>query len=128
METIPAPQNEAANTANRIIRSLVFDVALKSAKAALIVEAPWIAWPVVSQLFDFVMNALGERFYIAIAEHSTFLIIDLQTEAKRRQYDAAVEELGRVLPEGDIHAIEAAKQKFKHTLRRLVRTGGESRP
>lgn len=115
----------ATDTADAIIHAAIYDVAVTAAKSAAVAEAPWIAYPVISQVFDFLLSRFADWIYGALDKAVVFAIIDLETEAERRAYDEAVAALKQVIqpingvPDAD--AITKAQAEFKKHLADLIR-------
>lgn len=127
MGDVPATENRSAGIVNSIERGAI-NIGMKAAKIAATAAAPFLGWPVISQLVDYVLNKIGDYFYVWIAEHSTFLIIDMQTEAEKKAYLQSVVDLQKAQTSGDQNAIDQAHKKLKEDLARLVRWDGSAHP
>ncbi len=122
------PVNKPATLVNRILHGLIFGVAISGARAAAVAGAPWLKLPFLSQLLDLVLNFVGKRIYLALAESSTFLIIDWQTEAQQKEYDKAVGDLKGAIDQGDPDAVKKAQEEFMRRLKDLVNFDGGAKP
>lgn len=117
--------SNATELATKIIHAAVFDVAVKGARMAAVAEAPWLAYPVISQIFDFLLNHFAEWVFTALDNAVAFSIIDIETEAQREAYEEAVSVLRTTLnpltgvPDAD--AIAKAEAEFKKRLGDLIR-------
>lgn len=115
----------STDIADKIIHAAVYDVAVQSARAAAIAEAPWIASPVISQIFDLLLGKFADWVFAALDKAVTFAIIDLETEAQRAAYDDAVAAFKLAIqpPTGapDADAIAKAEAEFKRRLADLIR-------
>jgi hypothetical protein len=124
-QTLERTMSTSTDLADELIHAAIYDVALRAAKAAAVAEAPWIGWPVFSQMFDFMLNRFADWIYDALDKAVVFAIIDLETEAQRRAYDEAVAAFKQVLspPTGvpDADAIAKAEAEFKKRLADLIR-------
>lgn len=127
MGDVPTHTNPIATVINKALRIIV-DLGVGSIKAALVVQAPWLGWPVVSNVVDYFLNAFGDRFYIYLAQHETLLVIKFQTKAEKDTYVSAMDEFKTVLPGGDREAIEAARKKAEDALARLIHWDGSAPP
>ena len=119
-------ENAKADAVNALIQRLIFDVAVKAAKASAVQQAPWLGFPVFSQLCDFFLNFFGEYIYSALSQGATFTIINSQTTAATIAYHEAVNEVEAAHENGDPDAISKAKENFKQTLGRLIRWDSNS--
>jgi hypothetical protein len=139
MGDTPATDNQTVATVDAALKSLVNDVVIAAAKAAAIAEAPWLSWPVISNLFDALLNWIGGYVYKAMAEWTTMGVIDVQTWIENSNYQKALADLKAARDEavsnlqaagqaGDTSAIEAAKQKFKDAFQNLVHWDGSHTP
>jgi hypothetical protein len=139
MGDAPSTTNSAAQAVDSALKSIINDVVISAAKAAAVAAAPWLAWPVVSQLFDALLGWIGGYVYTAMAEWSTIGVIDVQTWIEKSDYqtaltqlkaarDEAVQNLQAAGKAGDQNAINAAKQKFKDAFQSLVHWDGSATP
>lgn len=139
MADTPATDNQAVKIVDDFLKGIVNDVVIAAAKAAAMAAIPWLAWPVISQLFDALLNWIGDYIYTAMAEWSTVGVIDVQTWIENSDYKTAVTQLADARNEaiknlraagtsGDQDAINAAKQKFKDTFQNLVHWDGSHNP
>lgn len=117
--------SDATDLADEMIHAAIYDVALKAAKASAVAEAPWLAWPVFSQVFDFLLGRFADWIYDALDKAIVFAIIDLETEAQRRAYDDAVAAFKSALQPAtgvpDANVIAQAEAEFKKRLADLIR-------
>lgn len=120
--------NPPAQKIDAIINFVVFDVAVKAAKTALVAEAPWIGWPVISQISDYLINWFATAFYRQISLFATFVIIDQQASAQSHAYCIAEGKVRKLLLTGDQNAINEAVEEYKATLYNLVRYNGSLTP
>ncbi len=123
----PATENRAATIVNKVLEKAI-DLGMRAAKGAAVAAAPWIGWPVISQLTDFFLAQIGKFFYKFLAEHATFIVIDFQTEAEKKAYLESVDRLKLAQQAGDEHAIQEARDKFKSDLARLIHWDGHATP
>src|ERR1044072_3740741 len=80
--------SDATKAADEIIHAAVFDVGENAARALALSEAPWLGWPVISVIFDKLLNRFAGWIYEALDKQVTFVIIDIETEAQRKAYDS----------------------------------------
>lgn len=125
MGEIPSTENGAASIARRIVETVV-NGAITSAKALALVQAPWLNWPVVKQVFDYLMGKISTALIKAMGDYSTFVIIDLQTSAQRDAYLRAMDALKAADAAGDPNAIDEALKEARARLGNLIRFDGSS--
>jgi hypothetical protein len=139
MGDAPTTTNSAAQAVDSALKSIINDVVISAAKAAAVAALPWLSWPVISQLFDALLNWIGGYVYTAMAEWSTIGVIDIQTWMENSDYqkalsdlkaarDQAVKDLQTAGQAGDQNAINTAKQNFKNTFQNLVHWDGSATP
>jgi hypothetical protein len=131
------PSKSTVQAVGSDLKALVMDVIIASAKAAAMTEAPWLAWPVFSQLFEALLRWMGTLFFQAVAEWSTIESVDVQTWIEKKDYqtaltnlklahDEALQKLKQAGKAGDSNAILTAKQNFKKAFQSLVHWDGSS--
>jgi hypothetical protein len=105
------------------VKSLIFDVVLGAAVNSITAAVPFLSLPVIKPLFVFVVTKIAGAIYNELERYVSFTLIDIRTNEEKRQYLAAVGELKVVheSPTATPEEIELAKQKFKNTLRDLIR-------
>lgn len=122
--------DKATSIADSAVHSVIFDVVLKMVKGQILAAAPWLKIPIISNIFDFVMNQIADRFYEQLARFVDFKIIDAETGAQNNDYKAAVtnlqDQISRPLetfpnPEARNEQIEKAKQNLRDKLDALAR-------
>ena len=139
MGDAPTTTNSAAQAVDSALKSIINDVVISAAKAAAVAALPWLSWPVISQLFDALLNWIGGYVYTAMAEWSTIGVIDIQTWMENSDYqralsdlkaarDQAVKDLQTAGQAGDQNAINTAKQNFKNAFQNLVHWDGSASP
>ena len=127
MAEIPAPQNHAANLINKILEVAIMDVGVRLAKAAAVAELPFLGWPGISQVFDYLLQKIGRYFYLGGAQFATFNIIDAQIRGELGAVNEVIPELQRAIESGDPEAIKKAEEEFKKRYADLIRSNGEAR-
>jgi MFS superfamily sulfate permease-like transporter len=120
--TIPAPENKPLDTTEDVSRS-IFSIAVEMAIDYILAEVPALAIPVIKSIFVFIVHKLTDILYEQLRTLVAFSIISVQVEKERKKYEAAVTELKQAQASGDPLTHEQAKQKFKDSLRDLVRFG-----
>lgn len=100
-----------------------FTIGLVAGKAALRIYLPWLNWPIISQLFNLIVDRYGAMIDKEFQLGATFLIIDIQTDAEKRAYDEATDALKQAHSIGDTDAIQKAKDEYKKKLAELIHFG-----
>lgn len=121
------PLNKTASSVNKVISAAV-NLGMDAAKAALIVEAPWLKTPVLNWMTNFLFDFIGNKIYVYFAEHSTFIVVDLQSMQKKKDYLDALERLRKSQEFGDRDAIEKEKEALRKRLADLIRWPGTASP
>ena len=139
MSDAPTTSNTAAQAVDGVLKALINDVVIAAAKAAAVTEVPWLAWPVVSQLFDALLNWIGGYVYTAMADWTTIGVIDVQAWTENADYQnqldllkvasaQAVQRIQAASQVGDQNAIAETKTKFKNAFQKLVHWDGSATP
>lgn len=126
MADAPTTVNGPATTVNKIIHFALFDVALKAAEAAIIVQAPVLGWPVVNSIFNWCMEYAGGFVYQYFAHVMTFQIIDMQVGHEKDNYTKAEAALRAAHLSGDPNALAKALADFKAAAVPLIRYDGSA--
>jgi len=124
MTTIPAPVNKTVETADAIIQFALYQVAVKALTTYARAQFSFLNLPVVSQLFNLLVNSITDQLYKFLAQTATFTIIDLQVSAEKAAYAKTEAALRAVHLTGSQEAINAATINFKSALAGLVRFNG----
>jgi hypothetical protein len=103
------------------------EVGVKLAKTALVVELPFLGWPGISQVVDYLLGKIANYFYLSTAQFATFQIIEAQAKAELEAYNLTIEELKKAVVSEDQAAIEKAREEFKKKLQDLIQFNGEAR-
>lgn len=120
--------------AESIIKTLIFEVAVKAAVASAISALPILGVTPLRQIFTFIVEKVATLVYKELSRFVVFSIIDIKNERDLKEYQEAVNNLETILktpaahydhgPEGvnkkEIE-IEKAKQEYKARLAALVR-------
>lgn len=118
--------NQAVSAADAIIKNAEFTIGLQIAKTSAVADFPWLGWPVISQLFDLVLNWFAEYVYRGMTGVVNQAIIDAQTGKEKADYAAAKAKLHDIAATGNSGDIAAADIEFQETLARLVHFDGSA--
>lgn len=118
--------NQTANAADTVIQRLIFDVALQAAMAAAIADSPWLGLPVIKQLLSSLLQVVAGYIYKALAVHVSFAIINAQTLAEQKDFEASTSALAEAFKKGDDNEIQVATDNVKRALRSLIGWDGDA--
>lgn len=72
------------------VHRLVFDVGLKAGMGALVLEFPFLGWPLISQAFTYVVLKIADAIYEPLSKFVKFSVIDARVDAERKAAEAAL--------------------------------------
>lgn len=124
----PSTVNTPAKTAAQVINFAVFQLGIKTVKAKMVAAFPFLAWPVISQVVDILLNWIGVLMYENSANFVTFTIINFQTAAQKNAYIKAEGELRKAELSGNPEVFDEATKKFKSALADVVHWNGSYTP
>ncbi len=127
MPEIPAPVNPEAKAVDDAIHAAVFDIALEGYRKEAVALFPWLAFPVISQIFGLFTKSIAERFYQELSKFAVIRVIEAQTDREKADYRSAVVGLHVAQGSPDPLVREKAEERFRETLRRLVQFEGVER-
>jgi hypothetical protein len=107
-------------TADQLAQDLVYNAAVKAVTVEATAAAPWLGLPVVSTIFQYVLNWIAGKIYTVLSEWVEFKVIQLKTDAEKQAYDAAVAQLQAAQTSGDPNALEQAKTDFSDAFSKLI--------
>lgn len=119
--------NGAANDLNGVIHAIV-GAAIVGAETAAKAAVPWLAWPIVAQLFDYLASKFGDLIYTELATSATFFVINFQTAEEKSAYIDSLNNLQIAQSGGDADAIAKALQQARDNLGKLIHSDGSSTP
>ena len=117
------PVNQAAQTANTIIKSI--ESALEPLiQNYLIEQVPALGLPVIKTITDGIENIVENALTKYIETGTDFIIIDLQTSSENSQLVSARANYIKALQSGDQAAIAAARQVYDQAISSLANDDG----
>lgn len=125
MGDTPQTKNSWAVALNNIVHVL-FTVGLKAGSEAIKTSAPFLRLPIISWLFDFIVNRFGDMIDQEIQMNLTFMIIDLQTANEVKAYQESLDALKKANAAKDQDAINKAKEEYKKKLADLIHFDGST--
>jgi uncharacterized membrane protein len=123
-DAVPLPGTSSEyDRIEKLINTLVFDVAFDQLISRILNEVPFLGYPVIKQIFTFTTRKLLQLFYTFIEKELSKLVISAEVEAERKAYDAAVIALKEQLSKQEVNPdeIERARQEMRNRLRDLIR-------
>lgn len=88
--SLPAPKNTIIDTGKIIIDGLVQGVGVDLVIALAVADQPWLAWPVVSNIFRMIVEKLSgyidQNLYYLLVQGT----IRMQSELKKDEFNAAI--------------------------------------
>jgi hypothetical protein len=111
-------QEKVEATVRAVVFDLLFDVVFDRALAAV----PWLGYPVIKQVFSFVLRKLLSVSYEGLRELVMSSAINAKVQADRKAFEAAAERLRieiELKTQGE--KLEQAKIDFRNRFRDLVR-------
>lgn len=119
-------ENRTANTVNGIIKIFISG-SMEVLEITLRAKVPFLSWPIITWITDYVLRELEEFLYEEFATFATFTIIDSQTNAQVSAYEKAKLTLLSALKGGDQDEIKRAREVFSKTGALLIRWNGHAR-
>ena len=114
------PFDPLKTTAAKIAKS-TFDVALEVGIKVVQGYAPFLAWPVIKEVFSFVVIGFFGIVWKSIEDGASGIIIDLRVNKESDDYKAAVDRLSRGILTGQSQEeIKKYEDQFKNALRKLI--------
>ena len=115
--------SKATDISDAIIKAAIFDIGLKAVETAAIADSPWLGLPVFRQIFELLLNTIGNKIYDVLSNSLDFEIIKIQTEQERAAYDSAVSALQTTVqkPGATQDEIDKAKAELRARLAALIK-------
>lgn len=124
MAEIPYPgTTQTEEEVESAIKRVTFGVALKAAFVAVYAEVPFLALPVIRQVFEYCVTKFMEKFYGELSLGILGAVIDIKTQAERVAYERARDELKAQLAKADddVATLKARQAEFERRLADLIR-------
>lgn len=123
-ETKPFPgTTPGMDRVEKTIHDLTFDVGLRAGFTAVYAYVPFLAYPVIKQVFEYCITKFFDIVYKELSLGVLTLVIDFKTEAEQAAYEKATVELKAQLQkaEQNVEELKAAQEEFKKKLADLIR-------
>lgn len=121
MPTIP--ENTPASVVNRALAAMV-EYLRRLGETAARAQWPFLNWPIVSQVFSWILGQLSARATYELQTAGTFAVIEFQTRSERDNYLRALTDLEEAKKKGDNDAREKALEKVRKSFDDFVRYNG----
>lgn len=93
MSEVPAPINETVTIANIVIDGIVTGAGPDVIIANCVAQAPWLAYPIISKIFSWIVNSLANKIDTSIKQHVDVIIIRFQNNALQKKYDDLINQV-----------------------------------
>jgi hypothetical protein len=123
MAEITPKQNKWAASLVGVVQT-IFTVGLSAGKEAIKTQLPFLRLPVISTLFNMLVDYFGDKIDEEIRVNMTFFVVDIQTAKERDEFNKARDALKLVKDTKDQDAINKAREEFKKKLGDLIRHNG----
>lgn len=128
----PATDNKALETfdgiASEVALNLLLPVAEKAAEGAAEGAAPFLALPIVKQVFeafaDEAMSLAAHAMLTAFVQAGVKIIVTIQTEEEKMAYQKAEGALRAALLSKDPTQIQSARKEFENAADAIVHSDG----
>ena len=106
------------------VAQTIFTIGLKAGRETIKTYVPFLRLPVISTLFNMLVDYFGDKIDEEIKVNITFLVVDIQTAKERDEFNKARDALKLVKDTKDQDAINKAREEFKKKLGELIRHNG----
>lgn len=123
----PLPTNPIAAEINRVVAA-GNSAGVQLVETLAIADQPWLGYPVIKQLFGYLLSWIDGYLSKAEQAGATFIVIDTQVSIEQSAMSEAVAGLLAAQKSGDENAIKAAIQVYASAQSALVRFDGSAPP
>lgn len=119
------------DTAATFVRQTVQDIfsaAVPVAESAIIAAAPFMATPVLMQVWEELFKIIIDEFSKALGEEASFLVMDVQTFIHVTTAAQAITKLKAAQAAGDLNAITQAATAADLAAQKLLSYIGDAHP
>ncbi len=102
--------------------AVLADFALKAGETALIAEFPWLGFPIVKQIWEFLVGQLEAKIVVELQNGAAVIIIKANVEAQKSAADAAASALAKAQEGVDDAVHQKTLDDFQKTYADLIRT------
>ena len=108
--TVPVPVDPVAVFFTNFINQLMTGVAAPAIEAAAEAQVPFLALPIVKQLFEAIVNALAGKLSILEQQGALMIIFQIEQASTLYKLTASLKAIQDAHASGDQNAIDQAKQ------------------
>jgi hypothetical protein len=113
---LPRPRNSLVELANIVIDNLIKGLGTELTIKAATAYAPWLKWPIIRNIFRQIVTFVHNHLDIFAKRYVDILIIRYQNDARRADYDEALEKIKE--PGATDEDIRKAKEAIDSIVRR----------
>lgn len=125
MGDTPQTKNRWAIIVDSVIHT-IFTVGLTAGSEVLKSYLPFLRLPVISQIFNFIVNRYGKMIDEAIQTMATYAVINIQTAHEVSGFNTAKDALKLAQGGTDDLAKQKAREDFKKKLAALLHSDGSA--
>lgn len=105
--------------AARLAKS-TFQIAVEAYIKVIQGYAPFLALPVIAQIFTFAVVQFSNGLFTFLADGASGIIIDLRVDKENSDYKKSVSKLEEAIKTQSPEEIKKQDEQFKETLRKLI--------
>lgn len=121
----PTTVNEPAVVVGKVL-SVLKNGGVALVEALIIADVPWLGWPGIKQIWEFIFSWIAGYFVKAAQNGATFVIIDIQVGAEVGKLAEALKAVIIAQKSGDPVAIKKAMKDYADAQSALVHDNGSS--
>lgn len=89
-DPIPAPTNRMIQIVQIILNTLIEGVGVDLAISAAVSAEPWLAWPIVNQIFKWVVEQIAASLDQDLFKIAVKLVIRAQSTERKQEFNDAI--------------------------------------
>lgn len=122
----PTTDNQVAGVINDILKNVIEGAGVPVIEATMIADMPWLALPVVRQIFEYLLSKVAGYFYIEAAHAATKIVIDVQVNMEESAVINTFQTLQMAIASGDQDAIKKASDDLDGVYASLGHSDGSA--
>lgn len=119
----PTTENATAKTVNDAIKT-IHNAGIAAVENLILAEVPWLRFPILKQLFEFLLGWIGGYVIKAEQNGATFAVIDMQVGNEKAAVSVALAAVIAAEKSGDPDAIRMAIKNYADAQSALVHDDG----
>ncbi len=123
----PTTDNKTADLLSQILKELETG-GVDAAEIALIAAYPWLGWPIIKQLLEFILTQAADLIYRQAAIATTKLVIDIQVKMEESSVITSFQNLQMAIAGGDPNVIKTASADLSAAYGAIIHSDGWSTP